>query len=586
MDGYRENFFRGLIIEYLILTGGVMDYVLSSVFSDGAILQRDSTIRVYGFSNVDAQINCDLRYMGFGAGNSTPNSSQARLEKGKRWEVSMRAMPKGGPYELTCGEIKIHDIYFGDVFVLGGQSNMELMLARTLDLYEDEIKNEDDAYLRIFNVPHKYDFKKKHEIIEGGRWIKAAGESVMDFSAAGFFFAKKMRKDNPNVPIGLIQTAVGGTPVHSWISEEHLTKADDELIFSEGRILSKFNFPIPSNKFFLSYMDRLAFLKVPGYVDKIIEADNDNMNRWNEEAEAEKKNVIEKGTLRVPGMFLEGALKGFIGAMWVTKKITVTKEMLDGLKENRDEKNCLLRLGALVDADDVYINDNYVGSTGYCYPPRKYQFSSSVLKEGENEIKIFMRVFRKVGGFVPDKRYEMILGTSGSSYNGKMLGEKADGKIHTIDLSGKWEYAVCTKKDVLADQTFFEYEPAGLFNGMIAPLSGLSVKAVAFYQGESDTDRPDDYEYKFECMVADWRDVFRSQALPFVYVQLADFTNIGLDDTVIKWKIMQGKQASLQKLNNVKMATAKDLGEYNDLHPQRKKLLGLRIAEAMHEFDS
>ena len=93
----------------------------------------------------------------------------------------MRAMPKGGPYELTCGEIKIHDIYFGDVFVLGGQSNMELMLARTLDLYEDEIKMKMMRILGFFNVPHKYDFKKKHEIIEGGRWIKAAGESVWTF---------------------------------------------------------------------------------------------------------------------------------------------------------------------------------------------------------------------------------------------------------------------------------------------------------------------------------------------------------------------------------------------------------------------
>ena len=70
----------------------------------------------------------------------------------------------------------------------------------------------------------------------------------MDFSAAGFF-AKKMRKDNPNVPIGLIQTAVG--ELHAFVDIRRTPyKADDELIFSEGRILSKFNFPIPSNKFF------------------------------------------------------------------------------------------------------------------------------------------------------------------------------------------------------------------------------------------------------------------------------------------------------------------------------------------------
>ena len=131
-----------------------------------------------------------------------------------------------------------------------------------------------------------------------------------------------------------------------------------------------------------------------------------------------------------------------------------------------------LILGRIVDADSVFVNGVFVGTTGYQYPPRRYDIPSNVLKEGGNTIVV--RVISTIGkgGFVLDKPYELVSGGQ------------------TIDLKGDWQYRLGATMDPLASQTFVRWKPVGLYNAMISPLLNYSIKGAIWYQGESNAERP------------------------------------------------------------------------------------------------
>lgn len=128
------------------------------------------------------------------------------------FELELPAYAAGGPWEIILNdgedEILIRDILFGDVFLLGGQSNMELPVERVMGRYGEEILKTSEDEIRMFEVPKEFIFGEKRKELEKGCWIKAKGEELQLFSAAGYFAAKEIH-DREGIPVGLLQTAVG-----------------------------------------------------------------------------------------------------------------------------------------------------------------------------------------------------------------------------------------------------------------------------------------------------------------------------------------------------------------------------------------
>ncbi|WP_062052196.1 sialate O-acetylesterase [Bacillus sp. JCM 19034] len=187
---------------------------LSSIVSDGMVLQRHSHISISGRTTPSRRVS--LTFL-----NQTYQTISDHFGS---WSIILQGLEPGGPYQMkiTSDETKwINDILIGDVWLLGGQSNMELPIKRTLDLFSEEVKAVNNPHIRQFNVPLQFDFHKPHELLTGGRWCSAIGVDVMDFSAVGYFFANYLY-EKYEVPIGLIQTSVGGTPIEAWISEKTL----------------------------------------------------------------------------------------------------------------------------------------------------------------------------------------------------------------------------------------------------------------------------------------------------------------------------------------------------------------------------
>src|SRR5690606_13326671 len=197
---------------------------LSSLLSDGMVLQRKAKIRIGGGTDPGRPVRVSFQGRSF----------EAVADASGRWSVTLDGLQEGGPFEMVIAadeERVIRDVLVGDVWVLGGQSNMELPVRRTLDRLADEVRGADYPFIRQFNVPQIYNFHGPRDEVQGGRWIAATGDGVLDFSAVGFFFARRIH-ERLGVPVGLVMAAVGGTPVESWMREETLRRIggyDEEL---------------------------------------------------------------------------------------------------------------------------------------------------------------------------------------------------------------------------------------------------------------------------------------------------------------------------------------------------------------------
>ncbi len=185
------------------------------LFRNGAVLQRDKEIRVWGRSPVQAKITVSF------AGQS--HSCEA--DASGRWSVTLPPMEASAEgrtmtiQENDSPELEIRDVLVGEVWLASGQSNMELPVEET-DV-EDRKKAADGPVplLRLFKVPRALNHLPQETV--GGSWVAATPESTRSFSAVGYFFGRKLA-DDLQVPVGIIASAWGGTRIEPWWNEEGL----------------------------------------------------------------------------------------------------------------------------------------------------------------------------------------------------------------------------------------------------------------------------------------------------------------------------------------------------------------------------
>src|SRR5215472_5141379 len=119
---------------------------------------------------------------------------------------------------------------------------------------------------------------------------------------------------------------------------------------------------------------------------------------------------------------------------------------------------------------------------------------------------------------------------------------------------------------------------------MIAPLINYTVKGFIWYQGEANTNRAKEYTKLQPAMIADWRNKWKQGDLPFLYVQLPGFMDYNYLPSESQWAELREAQLKSLSVPNTAMAVAIDLGEWNDIHPDRKKDVGDRLALAAEKM--
>lgn len=528
----RQHFFFLLALLLFKSSLAFCDIKLPRLISDGAILQREVNFDVWGWASPGEKV--ELSFDG-----STFNTEAGQNGE---WRISLPPQPAGGPHEMIFkgnNNIVLKNILFGDVWLCSGQSNMELTMERLRDTYPGIIENCKNPFIRQFLVPDEYDFNITHNDFDSGSWTEADPSSIYDFSGVAYFFALELY-DKYEVPIGLINSALGGSPVEAWMSEEALKEFPD------------------------AYKELQEF-KDEDLIQKIKKENKSITDDWYSELNHEDKGFV-KGEewyreetdennweeMEVPGFWANTALGDVNGVVWFRKKVTIPLSMC-----NKETK---LWLGRLVDQDHVYVNGEFVGSTGYRYPPRKYSPGKGILKEGENNITVRLINESGEGGFIPDKAY--------------FLTDESD----TIDLTGSWKYRLGAKMDPIESTTFIRWKAGGLFKKMIAPVTAFHIKGVIWYQGESNARDPQSYAARFPALIRDWRKKWDVGDFPFLYVQLANYMAESANPTESKWAELRQAQLETLAVPNTGMAVSLDLGEWNDIHPLNKKDVGLRLA--------
>jgi sialate O-acetylesterase len=511
------------------------DVRLPALISDGMMLQREADVKIWGWANEGEKVKVNFN-------GKTYHTSTGPDGK---WGVVLSELKPGGPFSMKIeadNHITLRDIMIGDVWICSGQSNMELSMDRVKYRYPDVIANSDNPAIRQFIVPDAYDFKQPQGDLESGHWVSVNPESILNFTAVGFFFAKELY-ENYSVPIGLINTSLGGSPAQAWLSEEALRE-------------------------FPEYLKTAMKFRDDAYVQKIIEKDNAVSEEWYnriQQIDAGLKkgetpwfdkayNASEWATMDVPGYWADHELGPVNGVVWFKKEIDVPASMTGNPAK--------LWLGRIVDADTTYVNGEVVGTVSYKYPPRIYDIPSNLLKAGLNNITIRIISNSDRGGFFPDKPY------------------KLSTKEQTIDLKGPWQYRLGAVMEPLPGKTFIQWKPLGLYNAMIAPLLNYKIKGVIWYQGESNTVRPYEYHKLFSALIADWRAKWNQGDFPFLYVQLANFMEAQDIPCESDWAELREAQLRTLSVPNTAMAVTIDIGEWNDIHPLNKEDVGKRLALA------
>ncbi|MGO2645697.1 MAG: sialate O-acetylesterase, partial [Lactococcus cremoris] len=413
---------------------------------------------------------------------------------------------------------------------LGGQSNMQLWMERLKTRYPEEIEQANNPLIRYFEVPEEPTFDKIQTELSSGKWKRAIGEDLKNFSGIGYFFAKeKFSKDN--VPIGLITTAVGGTPLNAWLSEESLTKLNS-LPLSYNAL---------KNREYLKEIQELDKLYQDNYQKLCEETDKGFYQSW------QKPSLDDSDWAEISLSETWNADYTFPGVLWLRKKLELPEEFV-GMEGE-------VRLGTMTDADVIYVNGKKVGSTDYKYPPRNYKIS----KLTKNlTIAIRLKVYNAPGGITSSKPHILL------------VGEKY------LDLNHGWKIRRSSTLPERHKAYFINYEPTGLYNGMIAPLQKLKFVAILWYQGESDAGQPKTYGTRFRELIESWRILFKQPNLPFLYVQLPNCET----EKEADWAGLREEQKEGLKISRTAMVVTIGDGEDDDLHPLNKKDVAHKLLDA------
>jgi sialate O-acetylesterase len=508
---------------------------LPKLISDGMVLQRETNVKIWGWASADEKIV--IQFIG-----STYHTS---ANSNGEWEVMLPELKAGGPYVMqinASNSTTINDILVGDVWVCSGQSNMQFSMRGLVTIYPDDIKNSENQFIRQFMVSQGFSLKAKGTDFRSGKWQYANPNSVLNFTAAGYYFAKKLYEIY-KVPIGLINASVGGSSAEAWISEESI-------------------------KTFPKYFEDVQKFKAAGYIEKINKMDNERVRNWNRQLRQNDEGYINPQkswydpeldtgdweTMHVPGYWADTKAGPVNGVVWFRRKINIPASVVG--------THAILKLGRIADADSVFINGRFVGSTGSQYSERTYKIPADLLKEGENTIVVRVINYIRHGGFVPGKQYNILANND------------------TVNLEGEWKYRVGAAVEPLEDRLFTGKIPTGLFNSMIAPMLNYSIKGVLWYQGESNTSRAFEHYDLFKLLIKDWRYNWHQGNFPFLYVQLPNFVEVNVETTKYDWAYFRESQLKALSIPHTGMAVSIDIGEGNDIHPVNKKDLGYRLALA------
>lgn len=502
---------------------------LPRLISNGMVLQRDVPLKIWGWADPSEKVK--VEFLG--------KTYRAKADKRGNWKIELPAFAAGGPYTMTVNELEVKDILMGDVWLCSGQSNMELMVYRVLDLFQKEIEQTNNTHIRYFKPTIRTDSQTPQNDFKEGTWLPATQENILNFSSLSYFFGDQLYQKY-KVPIGLINNAIGGSSIESWVSEDFMKSNIDRWNAAKAKADS-----IRATRSAEKSEARFDF-------NAELAKNDPGLGRWSKA----DVNTSDWSQISLPGYWSDKGVDMRMGSIWFYKEFDVPDSLVN-------KKDAVLRLGRIIESDSAFLNGTFVGTISYQYPPRIYKLPVGVLKPGKNKLMVRVICPGGKGGFVEDKTYELRVGTQ------------------KIDLTGQWNYHIGANLKPPMAKGFAGgpgTRPSGLYNSLTSPIIGYRLKGTIWYQGESNTGMPQNaYHGLFKDLISGWRTKFNQPDMPFIFAQIA---NLGVPN---KQPVESGmaniREAQRRALEVAKtgMAVTTDLGEWNDIHPLNKKEVARRL---------
>jgi len=514
---------------------------LAPLFGEHMVLQRDQPLQLWGRGTPGAELRLAL------AGRE----GRARVDAQGRWRVTLRPLPAGGPHELVVrsgsSSVRLADLWMGDVWLCGGQSNMAWPLSLSQG-GADEVARSDVPLLRHLRVAEHAALQPQDDI-PPAPWVVARPGASGDFTAVGWYFARRLQAapGMAGVPIGLINVAWNASHLETWVRHD-AALSDPDLAAAVRRM------PASEAEFGALLKQRIEGLLArfqPGLAWPVADADGFAAGAYDDSAWP---------TLEVPRLWEEQGLPGLDGVVWFRKTVVLSAAQADG--------SAVLQLAKVDDCDDSYVNGQRVGGQCQWDAPRRYELRAGLLKEGRNVIAVRVN---DTGG--------------GGGFHGDAALVRLDTAAGPVPLAGPWKARVAAP---LLQATPTANDGVSLaHNGMVHPLHGLKLRGVLWYQGESNTGRAAAYAGQFQRLITDWRAQFGQPALPFLFVQLSSVQPLARNDWQQSgWAELRDAQRQALVLPNTAMAVTLDVGDENDIHPRDKRTVGERLAlQALHLAD-
>ena len=515
---------------------------LTPLFTDNMIFQQNCLAPVWGKASPGTKVTVTPSW------NKKAYIAVADAEG--RWQVRIDT-PKGSfkKYTLTISDgdpVVLQNVVVGEVWLASGQSNMEMSFDRMAS--RSGTKNYEDASgysdVRLLHVSRATGMKERDYFrAESDGWRESSPEAVQNFSAAGWYFGRKLQ-EVLKVPVGIIHSSWGGTIIEAWMSEGALRSFPE--VQNQLALVSK----LPDNE---SDRERTFEEEIDSFFQEVWSKDKgiqDGTAVW----ALPDYNDSDWRTISLP-CTVQTLWPGTNGIFWFRKEIEIPSGW-----EGHD---LTLSLGPVDDFDDTFWNGESVGSGRIWSKPREYSIPARMVKAGKTVICIRNTDDHGDGGLYGNASLFYVQGP--------------DGKRIRID--GEWK--VCLSMSFKGMPNAARHEPnlsTVLYNAMIKPLAPFAIKGAIWYQGESNVDKAYRYGDLMGAMVLDWRTLWGYE-FPFYITQLAGFKQVTSNPGDNDWAELREAQAkTVDVIDKVGMACIIDIGEAGDVHPIRKKEVGERLA--------
>ena len=524
------------ILLLLISASGIYaDVRVANIFGDNMVIQRDSVVPIWGWSDAGDKITVSAKDQSVGTVASQDG----------RWTVELQPIAVGEPFNILVkgsrNQFEIKNVLAGEVWLCGGQSNMEWTVNNSGNPKE-EVQKANYPLIRHVKIGRQINWKPQNDVENSG-WKLCSSETAGNFTAVGYYFARKLHQET-GLPVGLINCNWGGTRAEAWTSSKSLMMHPDYA---------------PRIQKIASEMQNIEQAKVQFEKD-LSQWEKDHANAMSESDIFATKGFDDSSwkELEVPGQWENQGFARFDGLAWYRKQLEIPQEWVG--------KRLTLSLAQIDDNDRTFVNGKLIGKTGGWNKIRSYRVPEEANDSTKMEIAVQVHDSRGAGGLVGPADSMSI-----------SLQQETPLKI-----AGRWKFKTAKSQAKLPGRPRapgFQgpHHPTALFNGMLHPVVPYGLRGVIWYQGESNAGRAYQYRSLFPLMIQDWRRHWQ-QELPFYWVQLANFRAKKDDPGDSDWAELREAQSMALKLPSTGQAVIIDIGEARDIHPKNKQDVGKRLA--------